>query len=111
MQRKQRNISKKTLKILEPRSDGRGGSKLTQKTYIQESPRKNPRRLRSESPTKGSPSKSKKQKMDDFQNIGSQEPEFFLEDPDSDPRQTKVSCFSAGTTFLQQLSIDPAGLP
>lgn len=82
---RRRNLSKKKLKILEPRSDGRGGSKLLEKTYTPKSPKKI---RRSESPPKSSP--SKRQKTDGIRDFGTQEHNFF-EDLDSDPRQTKVS--------------------
>jgi thymidine kinase len=87
MRSTRQNLSKKKLKIFEPRSDGRGGSKLLEKTYTPNSPKKTIRR--SKSPSKSSP--SKRQKTDDIHDFGTQEHDFFEEDLDSDPRQTKVS--------------------
>lgn len=95
MKQSRKKIGRKNLKIFDIASDGRGGSKLLQKTYAPTSPPKNPTLRPSESPPK-----SKRQRTEDMNDFGDQEYDFLQEDPDFDPRQTKVS-----STFGSVLSL------
>ena len=84
MLKSKKKLGKKTFKVFQTASDGRGGSKLLQKTYAPTSPKKSTPR-QSESPPK-----SKRQRTEDIHDFGGEDLEF-LQEPKSDPRQTKVS--------------------
>ena len=90
MIRSKKKLGKKSLKVFQTASDGRGGSKLLQKTYAPTSPKKSTPR-QSESPPK-----SKRQRTEDIHDFGGEDLEF-LQEPESDPRQTKVSGIFAFT--------------
>ena len=91
MIRSKKKLGKKSLKVFQTASDGLGGSKLLQKTYAPTSPKKSTPR-QSESPPK-----SKRQRTDDIHDFGGEGYEEFLQEPESDPRQTKVSGIFAFT--------------